>query len=348
MKFSLLVPSYNRPDLIRETVLSLVANSGPDVEIIVGDDASPRQEEIRQVLSDLIAAGAVQFLAHQRNAGWSRNRNSLVQAASGEFVILLGDDDHLKPGALARIRRWISALPGHDAYAIGYDIIDTEGAHVYSRICPGPTVYSLKQGDNWRELFYMDAIQMWSHHPFTMAVRRKALLEIPYNPGVGIADDMLFQFELIAAGGSILAIPESLFEWRFAISATSVYRNLSSDESRSILAHRQIWLALLGSKTSVPKVREHITSATWIQRFLRTDSDLARRLSRRTRAGDGIPLGMQDPDLQAKSTFRPGLFHKMGKVFRVARIFGPVHFANVLRYWLDRKLHLRRVSGLSK
>jgi hypothetical protein len=57
---------------------------------------------------------------------------------------------------------------------------------------------------------------------------------------------------------------------------------------------------------------------------------------------------MQDPDLQAKSSFRPGLIYKIGKVFRVARIFGPVHGANVLRYWLDRKLHAGRVSGLNQ
>ena len=346
-KFSLLIPSYNRPDMIREATLSLVVNQRPDVEIIIGDDASPRQAEIQVALQDLIASGQVRFLAHAQNGGWSRNRNALVAAARGEWVILMGDDDRLKPGAVCRMRRWMGQRPGYDIYAFGYDIIDSEGCFAYGRTAPRPVVYRVGGGLAWEELFHMDAIQMWSHHPFTMAIRRSAALANPFDAGAGIADDMLFQFRLLIRGGSIFVIPESLFEWRFAIDADPGYRNLSSDNSRSLAAHRQIWLLLLREPDLPPAVEALLRSPRWLRRFLKTPPSVARRISARAANGDAFEQGLADPDLSVTQTVGETTVEKLGKLVRVSRVFGWVHLLNVGRYFLERHLHRSRRRELA-
>jgi glycosyltransferase involved in cell wall biosynthesis len=345
--FSLLIPSYNRPGMIREAVDSLIANQSAEVEIIVGDDASPRQAEIRAAVEDYIALGRVQFLAHQQNGGWSENRNALVAASRGEWVILMGDDDRLKPGAVSRMRRWMSQRPGYDIYAFGYDIIDSEGCFAYGRTAPRPVVYRVGDGPEWEELFHMDAIQMWSHHPFTMAIRRSAALANPFDAGAGIADDILFQFRLLIRGGSIFVIPESLFEWRFAIDADSGYQNLSSDNSKSLMAHRQIWLMLLREPALPPAVSALLRSPQWLRRFLKTPPSVARRISARAVNGDAFEQGLSDPDLTVTVAVGETNLEKLGKMVRVSRVFGWVHLLNVGRYFLERHLHRSRRRGLA-
>ena len=341
--FSLLIPSYNRPDMIREAVDSLIANQSDEVEIIVGDDASPRQAEVRAAVEDYIELGRVQFLAHQQNGGWSKNRNALVAAARGEWVILMGDDDRLKPGAVSRMRRWMRERPGYDVYSFGYDIIDSEGCFAYGRTAPRPIVYRVGDGLAWEELFYMDAIQMWSHHPFTMAIRRSAALANPFDAGAGIADDILFQFRLLIRGGSIFVIPESLFEWRFAIDADSGYRNLSSDNSRSLAAHRQIWLILRRESGLPPEVAALLRSPRWLRRFLKSPPSVARSISERASNGDAFEQGLADPDLSVTQAMGETTLEKLGKLIRVSRVFGRIHLLNVGRYFLERHLHrLRR------
>jgi glycosyltransferase involved in cell wall biosynthesis len=344
--FSLLIPSYNRPDMIREAALSLVANQADDVEILVADDASPRQAEIRAVLGDLISAGNVRFLGHTQNRGWSYNRNSLVAAAQGQWVILMGDDDRLKPGALHRLRQWLRRRPGYDAYAFGYDIIDPEGTYVYTRTSPKVVTYRLGEGAAWEELFYLDAIPMWAHHPFTMAIRRSALVAHPYEPGAGIGDDILFLFRVLMAGGGILTVPESLFEWRFAISAETRYQNLSADNSRSLRANRQIWLLLLQAQNVPAPVAALVRSPRWIRRFLKTGGAGTRRLADQVRNGGGLPLGLADPDLALEQAVPERKWEQAGKLLRGSRVFGPIHLLNVARYYLERRLHRMRVQEL--
>jgi glycosyltransferase involved in cell wall biosynthesis len=48
--FSVLIPSYNRPELIAKTVRSVLSSDYKDFELIVSDDRSPRQTEIVETL----------------------------------------------------------------------------------------------------------------------------------------------------------------------------------------------------------------------------------------------------------------------------------------------------------
>ncbi len=104
-RFSILIPVYNRPDLVRLAVDSVLAQTFSDYEVIVVDDGSTdRTVEV------LHSYGSRIKLLHQANCGAEAARNKGASIASGEYLVLLDSDDLLYPSALANYDRVIRAL----------------------------------------------------------------------------------------------------------------------------------------------------------------------------------------------------------------------------------------------
>jgi phosphopantetheinyl transferase (holo-ACP synthase) len=85
---------------------------------------------------------------------------------------------------------------------------------VFTHGTPRAVSYQIGRGGAWRELFYYDAVPMWSHHPFTMCARRSLALRHPYCPRVDVGDDTLFLFDILCAGETFRALALNCFEWR--------------------------------------------------------------------------------------------------------------------------------------
>jgi glycosyltransferase involved in cell wall biosynthesis len=336
ISFSLLVPSYNRPELIRETILSLLANSAADVEIIVADDASPKQAEIRAALAEWIEAGQVKWIGHTTNLGWSGNRNSLVQAARGEFVILLGDDDRLKLGAIDRLRFWQKLRPDQSIFGFGYDLIDAEGIRITGYRSPRHFVYSIKGTASWKELFYYDTLPQLTHHPFTIAIKRTLLLADPYDSRAGIGDDAYFLFKTLQRHNDLFIIPEILFEWRKVDQPVRGYINLSSDSKKLEEARIRIWLLLLQDPLTTAPVGQLVRTRAFIARFLWCGGTVARHLERVVQKN---PLDetliretlRHDPPYRRLPFFRRGW-----QLVRALGALGGGFISLRLRWYLDR------------
>lgn len=94
---SVVIPCYNAEPFIRETVDSAFAQTHPQVEIIVVDDASTdRSWDVVSTYGDQITAVRL-----ERNGGGSRARNHGARLATGNFLMFLDADDVLAPDALA-------------------------------------------------------------------------------------------------------------------------------------------------------------------------------------------------------------------------------------------------------
>ena len=104
---SILVPVYNVQAYLRECLASVVEQLGDDnhgVQILVLDDCST--DDSWALMRELSQRwpGRLQMLRHERNAGLSAARNTLIQAARGEYLWFLDSDDKLLPGAIASLR----------------------------------------------------------------------------------------------------------------------------------------------------------------------------------------------------------------------------------------------------
>ena len=107
-RISVIIPTYNRANMLRATVMSVLAQTAPVHEIVVVDDGST--DQTASLISELADGGAPIMLvaqAHTNQRGKARNRG--VEASSGNLLAFLDSDDLWKPD---RIRRQLAAWEG--------------------------------------------------------------------------------------------------------------------------------------------------------------------------------------------------------------------------------------------
>ena len=85
---SVVIPTYNRATLVRETIDSVLAQSWPNIEIVVVDDGST--DDTPSIERDY--SGRIVYI-RQDNRGLNAARNAAVSRARGGFIALLDSDD---------------------------------------------------------------------------------------------------------------------------------------------------------------------------------------------------------------------------------------------------------------
>ncbi|HET8985441.1 MAG TPA: glycosyltransferase family 2 protein, partial [Trueperaceae bacterium] len=136
------IPTYNRADgYLREALTAALAQTYPHVEILVADNCST--DDTERVVAE-VGGDRVRYVKHPTNLGAQGNYNSLVERATGEYFLMLHDDDRIDPDF---IETCVAALgderPG--LVRTGTRVIDGNGKVVYSRVnrAPGTTTKAL-------------------------------------------------------------------------------------------------------------------------------------------------------------------------------------------------------------
>ena len=93
---SVIIPTYNRAWIIKESVDSVFSQDFNDFELIVIDDGSTDN-----TLEILNSYGEDIIVIHQRNQGVSSARNRGLMEASGSLIAFLDSDDLWLPGKLS-------------------------------------------------------------------------------------------------------------------------------------------------------------------------------------------------------------------------------------------------------
>ncbi len=111
--FSVVIPVYNRAAELRAALLSVLAQTEQDLEIVVVDDGSSDDpgRTIEEIGDERIT------LLRQENRGGAAARNAGIDAARGRFVAFLDSDDTFLPGHLATMRRLLADTSNVAAYA---------------------------------------------------------------------------------------------------------------------------------------------------------------------------------------------------------------------------------------
>ncbi|WP_328752498.1 glycosyltransferase family 2 protein [Streptomyces sp. NBC_00285] len=104
VKVSVVIPVYNPGNYIEDCIASLLRQSLPpdEYEAIFVDDGSTDGTPAR--LDELAASDSRVTVVHQEASGWSgKPRNVGIEAAQGEFVMFVDNDDYLGDEALERM-----------------------------------------------------------------------------------------------------------------------------------------------------------------------------------------------------------------------------------------------------
>ncbi|MDP8244584.1 MAG: glycosyltransferase family A protein [Candidatus Hinthialibacter antarcticus] len=91
---STIVRTYNRPDRLRECLQTLAAQTFDSFEVVVVNDAG---EDVREIVEDELAGVAHHYMCNPVNRGRTANLNIGVNAANGEYVSFVDDDDGVLP-----------------------------------------------------------------------------------------------------------------------------------------------------------------------------------------------------------------------------------------------------------
>ena len=94
MKFSVLLPTRNRLDLLRLAIKTVLRQDYDNWEIVVSDNAS--HEDIRGFVESL-ADERVIYVRSETPIPVTDNWNLALSRSSGDYIIMLGDDDGLMP-----------------------------------------------------------------------------------------------------------------------------------------------------------------------------------------------------------------------------------------------------------
>ncbi len=120
-KTSILIPAYNRAEVIRETLDSIVAQTFSDWECIVVDDGSA--DDTTKIASEY-AQKDKRFQIYQRpqdrKPGGCAARNYAFEKASGDYIKWLDSDDTIFPKLLELEVKALAANPNPDLVYCGY------------------------------------------------------------------------------------------------------------------------------------------------------------------------------------------------------------------------------------
>ncbi|WP_052263250.1 glycosyltransferase [Geobacter pickeringii] len=123
---SVIVPTHNRPDMLPDTLRSILAQSYPNIEIVVVNDAG---EDVERLVKE-VAPTAV-YLRHERNKGLAGARNTGIRHATGKYIAYLDDDDLFYP---EHIETLVTFLEGSDckvAYTDSYRAFQSQASGRY-------------------------------------------------------------------------------------------------------------------------------------------------------------------------------------------------------------------------
>ena len=109
------IPTYNRPAMLEQCLRTLISQIGPDVEILVSDDASVDET------ADVLAGFDHERLRKNRNPvnlGLFGNFNECLRLANGQFVIFLSDDDRIDADLVSSCRTLASSASSQGRHLV--------------------------------------------------------------------------------------------------------------------------------------------------------------------------------------------------------------------------------------
>ncbi len=225
-RVSVIVATRNRRALLATALASIAAQRFRDFEIVVGDDASDdgTAEWLRAAHPD------VRLVAMQRPVGAAGVRNRALDAARGEIVAFLDDDDRWHPEFLEAQVAQLDANPKAELATTGHIEIDASGR--------------VSQPDLRPLLIYADPLvrllaECPIHTMSVVACRRSAFARVgALDESLSVVHDLDWYLRLVLRGGEHVHCPDVLVERRVPGGLVHQHRRWFEEERE---AHRRVF-----------------------------------------------------------------------------------------------------------
>ena len=122
MKFSVVIPLYNKAPYVAKAIGSVLAQTFTDYELVIMDDGS--KDDSFEIAKNAIESHLQCHLYKQENAGVSMARNNAVALSHGDYLCFLDADDWWDPTFLEEMSSLIAAFPEAGIYGTSYTIVN--------------------------------------------------------------------------------------------------------------------------------------------------------------------------------------------------------------------------------
>ncbi len=192
--FSVVMPVYNREELVSRAIRSVLEQSYDRFEFIIVDDGS--SDKTAEIVRRFAQKDArIRLVTHAQNKGISAARNTGNDAARGDFITVMDSDDWMHPYLLEKTADLLKRFPDTDL--VFPDDYSLNHIHRFQTRVRGPIHeiflenYFLNAGNSYRRSF------IETHH-------------IRYDGTLVRSEDYDFWAQMIMAGARIRHLPEAL------------------------------------------------------------------------------------------------------------------------------------------
>ncbi|MGP8200129.1 MAG: glycosyltransferase family 2 protein [Limisphaerales bacterium] len=214
------IPTYNRPDYLRRTIASCLAQTCTDFEIVITDN-STNDESARMVAN--IGDPRIRYYSNNGNIGSLASHLRVVSLARGKYVQLGQDDDLIKPTFLELMVEAFEKNPTVGVVMAPMALIDENDRRIYPKFYLFRTKmyrYRYQVGDGLveRKRVLRDFLTGPEYPccvPSGMMYRAEALMKtLPFDDRAGFAGDLDTCMK-IAPDWDYYYIDQVLSAWRF-------------------------------------------------------------------------------------------------------------------------------------
>ena len=200
MKYSIIVPVFNRPDEVDELLSSLLNQTFTDFEVLIVEDGSQKPcDEVCNKYADRLDL----HYFMKPNSGPGQSRNYGAEHAKGEYLLILDSDVVLPKGYLNAIEEELKREPA-DAFggpdAAHDSFTDTQKAISYS-MTSFFTTGGIRGGKKKLDKFYPRS--------FNMGIRRDVYMELKGFSKMRFGEDIDFSIRIFKAGKRCRLFPEA-------------------------------------------------------------------------------------------------------------------------------------------
>ncbi|MBR1394187.1 MAG: glycosyltransferase [Prevotella sp.] len=200
MRYSVIVPVFNRPDEVDELLESLCSQTLKDFEVIIVEDGS--QKPCKDVCDKYASILDLHYY-YKENSGPGQSRNYGVERAQGEYVLILDSDVVLPTGYIQAVDTLLTAQPtaafgGPDASHPSFTPVQKAISYSMTSFF---TTGGIRGGKKKLDKFYPRS--------FNMGIRRDIYLQLGGFSKMRFGEDIDFSYRIVEAGYQPLLFPDA-------------------------------------------------------------------------------------------------------------------------------------------
>jgi glycosyltransferase involved in cell wall biosynthesis len=264
MTLDILMPFYGDVAQFRSAVESVRAQTDPDWRLVVVDDVYPdlsAGEWVRGLGDERIT-----YLRNERNLGVSGNFNRCITLIENEFAVIMGCDDMMGPGYVARIAQLRSRYPDSDLIQPGVSVIDEDGEaaepladRVKTMLRPRGSRPRVLGGE---ELAASLLRGNWCYFP-SLCWRSDRLREFGFREDRRVVQDLTLIMQIVLSSGTLVLDDENVFKYRRHVASVSSQGGIDGSkfaEERDVFYETAERCEELGWRRAAGVARRHVPS----------------------------------------------------------------------------------------